>query len=304
MRRTRRTCKGDDHPAPRRSAASARRKVVLVPAGPGTGVKAGPGVRDVLRGLRHPQHPDQEHGSTNPINLVKATIDGLLQLRTQRGSRAAARSASLVHGPATTSISGVHKRKTQEARRPRHRLAATARPPARGSKGQWRQRRRQAARAAVRRRPDAAVPPHPQARLQPRQLGRTATPSSTSATSTSTSTTATRSITPTLRQSGLAKGAVRRRPHPRRRRADQEADRQGAPLLQVGRGEDRDGQAARPRSFPAEEAGPQQDEADGRRSKCMSSDVARRSRSARVTLPFPDGGLRSRLILRRLRQWP
>ena len=39
-----------------RTAAS---RVILVPAGPGTGVKAGPGVRDVLQAVRHPQHPDQ-----------------------------------------------------------------------------------------------------------------------------------------------------------------------------------------------------------------------------------------------------
>jgi small subunit ribosomal protein S5 len=58
-------------------------KVILVPAGPGTGVKAGPGVRDVLElcGIRNIL--TKVHGSTNPINLVKATIDGLLQLRTR-----------------------------------------------------------------------------------------------------------------------------------------------------------------------------------------------------------------------------
>jgi len=58
-------------------------KVVMVPAGPGTGVKAGPGVRDVLvvAGVRNIL--TKVHGSTNPINLVKATIDGLLQLRTR-----------------------------------------------------------------------------------------------------------------------------------------------------------------------------------------------------------------------------
>lgn len=57
--------------------------VVLVPAGPGTGVKAGPGVRDVLElcGVRNIL--TKVHGSTNPINLVKATIQGLLQLRTR-----------------------------------------------------------------------------------------------------------------------------------------------------------------------------------------------------------------------------
>jgi small subunit ribosomal protein S5 len=58
-------------------------RVVLVPAGPGTGVKAGPGVRDVLVlcGVRNIL--TKVHGSTNPINLVKATINGLLLLRTR-----------------------------------------------------------------------------------------------------------------------------------------------------------------------------------------------------------------------------
>ena len=58
-------------------------KVILVPAGPGTGVKAGPGVRDVLEvcGIRNIL--TKVHGSSNPINLVKATIHGLLLLRTR-----------------------------------------------------------------------------------------------------------------------------------------------------------------------------------------------------------------------------
>src|SRR5436189_1311227 len=58
-------------------------KVILVPAGPGTGVKAGPGVRDVLEVCGIKNILTKVHGSTNPINLVKATIDGLLQLRTR-----------------------------------------------------------------------------------------------------------------------------------------------------------------------------------------------------------------------------
>jgi len=58
-------------------------QVILVPAGPGTGVKAGPGVRDVLElcGIRNIL--TKVHGSSNPINLVKATIQGLLLLRTR-----------------------------------------------------------------------------------------------------------------------------------------------------------------------------------------------------------------------------
>src|SRR3954469_23240306 len=58
-------------------------KVILVPAGPGTGVKAGPGVRDVLVVCGVRNILTKVHGSTNPINLVKATIQGLLQLRTR-----------------------------------------------------------------------------------------------------------------------------------------------------------------------------------------------------------------------------
>ena len=58
-------------------------KVILVPAGPGTGVKAGPGVREVLQACGVTNILTKVHGSTNPINLVKATIQGLLQLRTK-----------------------------------------------------------------------------------------------------------------------------------------------------------------------------------------------------------------------------
>ena len=58
-------------------------RVILVPAGPGTGVKAGPGVREVLQAAGIENILTKTHGSTNPINLVKATINGLQQLRTR-----------------------------------------------------------------------------------------------------------------------------------------------------------------------------------------------------------------------------
>jgi small subunit ribosomal protein S5 len=58
-------------------------RVILVPAGPGTGVKAGPGVRDVLEACGVHNILTKTHGSTNAINLVKATLHGLSLLRTR-----------------------------------------------------------------------------------------------------------------------------------------------------------------------------------------------------------------------------
>src|ERR1043166_8146845 len=58
-------------------------RVIMVPAGPGTGVKAGPGVREVLQAAGITNILTKVHGSTNPLNLVKATIAGLMELRTR-----------------------------------------------------------------------------------------------------------------------------------------------------------------------------------------------------------------------------
>lgn len=57
--------------------------VVMVPAGPGTGVKAGPGVREVLQACGISDILTKVHGSTNPLNVVKATLAGLMQLRSR-----------------------------------------------------------------------------------------------------------------------------------------------------------------------------------------------------------------------------
>ena len=75
---------GEDGAPPReRIGRYGASRVIMVPAGPGTGVKAGPGVREVLQACGIQNILTKVHGSTNPQNLVKATIAGLLELRTR-----------------------------------------------------------------------------------------------------------------------------------------------------------------------------------------------------------------------------
>jgi small subunit ribosomal protein S5 len=58
-------------------------KVRLIPASKGTGVIAGRSVREVLEKLGVHDILTKSYGSTNPINLVKATFAALDRLRTR-----------------------------------------------------------------------------------------------------------------------------------------------------------------------------------------------------------------------------
>jgi small subunit ribosomal protein S5 len=59
----------------------------MLPSAPGTGVIAGQAARSLLEAAGIRDILTKAYGSTNPVNLVKATLDALMKLRTRETVR-------------------------------------------------------------------------------------------------------------------------------------------------------------------------------------------------------------------------